>query len=170
MQSATYILASLAAFGDTYAQQLPQDPGVKGPPVEVVHLYNDLYAQGRLPMLSRMKYLCYSPDGIGVAVSASGRKFSSYARALDPNNTAYTVAELIDENNEVPFPSADFNTPVGGPINYNVSPAVGANDHDHLIGAQSVVIDPLDRLWIIDTGRAIMDNFTVVPASVVSYS
>ena len=48
MQSATYILASLAAFGDTYAQKLPQDPGVKGPPVEVVHLYNDLYPQGIL--------------------------------------------------------------------------------------------------------------------------
>ncbi|CAF9939746.1 MAG: hypothetical protein HETSPECPRED_001878 [Heterodermia speciosa] len=146
MQSATYILASLAAFGDTFAQQLPQDPGVTGPPVDIVHLYNDLYPQG-------------------VAVSSSGRKFSSYARALDPNNTAYTVAELIGEDHEVPFPSADFNKPPGGPINYTVSPAVGANDHDHLIGAQSVVVDPLDRLWIIDTGRAITDNFTVVPAS-----
>ena len=121
-------------------------------------------------MLSRRKNLSYLSDGIGVAVSSTGRKFSSYARALDPNNTAYTVAELIDENTEVPFPSADFNSPPGGPIDYTVSPAVGANDHDHLIGAQSVVVDPLDRLWIIDTGRAITDNFTVVPASVVSSS
>ena len=121
-------------------------------------------------MLPRTKQDTYPTDGIGVAVSSSGRKFSSYARALDPNNAAYTVAELIDENSEVPFPSADFNSPPGGPINYAVSPAVGASDHDHLIGAQSVVVDPLDRLWIIDTGRAITDNFTVVPASVVSFS
>ena len=121
-------------------------------------------------VLNIKKQLSYSLDGIGVAVSSTGRKFSSYARALDPNNTAYTVAELIDETNEVPFPSADFNSPPDGPIDYTVSPAVGANDHDHLIGAQSVVMDPLDRLWIIDTGRAITDNFTVVPASVVSSS
>ena len=31
---------------------------------------------------------------------------------------------------------------------------------------QSVVIDPLDRLWILDTGRAAMQNGTNVPASV----
>ena len=30
---------------------------------------------------------------------------------------------------------------------------------------QSVVIDPLDRLWILDTGRAAMMNGTNVPAS-----
>ena len=98
-------------------------------------------------------------------MSKTGRKFSSYARALDPINANYTVAELISEDQEVPFPSAEFNSPPGGPINYTASPATGANYHDYLIGAQSVVVDPLDRLWIIDTGRAILDDGTVVPAS-----
>ena len=31
----------------TSSQQLAQDPGVTGPPLEVVHLYNDLYPIGR---------------------------------------------------------------------------------------------------------------------------
>lgn len=30
---------------------------------------------------------------------------------------------------------------------------------------QSVVLDPLDRLWILDTGRALTQNNTLVPAS-----
>jgi sugar lactone lactonase YvrE len=30
---------------------------------------------------------------------------------------------------------------------------------------QSVVLDPLDRLWILDTGRALTSNATLVPAS-----
>jgi len=30
----------------------------------------------------------------------------------------------------------------------------GANYKNYLIGVQSVVIDPKDRLWILDTGRA----------------
>ena len=116
----------------------------------------------------------FQPSGVaygelvGVAVSSTGRKFSSYARALDPNNIAYTVAELIGEDKEVPFPSAEFNTPPGGAINYSVTPAVSANYHDHLIGAQSVVVDPLNRLWIIDTGRAITNDGIVNPASEVS--
>ena len=58
-----------------------------------------------------------------------------------------------------------MNSPPGGAINYSVYPAVGANYQDYLIGVQSVVIDPLDRLWILDTGRAAMMNGTSVAAS-----
>ena len=101
----------------------------------------------------------------GIAVSASGRRFSNYARSLDPNNNAYTVAELTSNNTEIPYPSAELNSQPGGPINYTTNPATGANYQDYLIGVQSVVIDPKDRLWILDTGRAAMQNGTNVPAS-----
>ena len=102
----------------------------------------------------------------GIAVSSTGRMFSNYARSLDPNNIAYTVAELTSNTTEVPYPSAEINSPPGGAINYSTTPASGANYENYLIGVQSVVIDPLDRLWILDTGRAAMQNGTNVPASV----
>lgn len=42
----------------------------------------------------------------------------------------------------------------------------GANYRDYLIGVQSVVIDPLDRLWILDTGRVFTpDGKTLVQSS-----
>ena len=112
---------------------------------------------------------CYptsADSDIGIAVSSTGRKFSNYARSLDPNNIAYTVAELTSNNTETPYPSAQINSPPGGAINYSTTPATGANYEEYLIGVQSVVIDPLDRLWILDTGRAAMQNGTNVPASV----
>jgi len=46
----------------------------------------------------------------------------------------------------------------------NYLPA-GANYQNYLIGVQSVVFDPLDRLWILDTGRVLTPNSILVPAS-----
>ena len=39
--------------------------------------------------------------------------------------------------------------------------SAGANYADYLIGVQSVVIDSADRLWILDTGRALTPNGTL---------
>ncbi|OAG08400.1 uncharacterized protein CC84DRAFT_1194609 [Paraphaeosphaeria sporulosa] len=109
--------------------------------------------------------------GPGITVSRSGRKFSNYPPGLDANNTnngsndKYTVAELIGNNTERAYPSAEINSPPGGSINYSTYPASGANYQNYLIGVQSVVLDPLDRLWILDTGRALTPNSTLVPAS-----
>lgn len=55
---------------------------------------------------------------------------------------------------------------IQGAINYTTNPATGANYENYLIGVQSVVIDPLDRLWLLDTGRAAMPNGTNVYSSV----
>ena len=41
----------------------------------------------------------------------------------------------------------------------------GANYQNYLIGVQSVVIDSLDRLWILDTGRPATPDGTTVAAS-----
>ncbi|ORY02941.1 major royal jelly protein [Clohesyomyces aquaticus] len=147
--SQTIVLAICAALSTC---QLVRDQGVYGPSLELVHLYYDQWPTG-------------------ITVSKSGRKFSNYPPGLDANNTndgsngKYTVAELIGNNTERPYPNAEINNPPGGSINYSTYPATGANYPNHLIGVQSVVIDPLDRLWILDTGRALTPNGTLVPSS-----
>lgn len=75
------------------------------------------------------------------------------------------MAELTGNTAETPYPSEEINFPPGGAINYTTIPATGANYENYLIGVQSVVIDPLDCLWILDTGRAAMQNGTNVPSS-----
>ncbi|KAF2083245.1 hypothetical protein K490DRAFT_70000 [Saccharata proteae CBS 121410] len=147
-------LLSVLASGSLLcaAQNLVTDPGVAGPPLELVHVYYDEWPTG-------------------IAVSSTGRMFSNYPPGFDKNNTndgtngKYTVAELISNSTERAYPSVEINNPPGGAINYSTYPATGANYPNYLIGVQSVVIDPLDRLWILDTGRALTPNGTLVPSS-----
>ncbi|KAG7048124.1 major royal jelly protein [Colletotrichum scovillei] len=147
------LVAALAGLHPARAQNLIFDSGRSGPSLEVVHLYNDQWPTG-------------------VAVSSTGRRFSNYPGGLDPNNTndgtngKYTVAELFDNNIEKPYPSAEFNNPPGGAINFTTTPPTGANYKNYLIGVQSVVIDSADRLWILDTGRVLTPQGVLVPASV----
>lgn len=75
------------------------------------------------------------------------------------------MAELFSNNTEVPYPTAAINLPPGGPINTTTDPPTGANYNDYLIGVQSVVVDAKDRLWILDTGRAVTPSGVDVPAS-----
>jgi len=146
------ILITLANIALCGGQNLIRDPGVYGPPIELVHLYYDEWPTG-------------------IAVSSTGRKFSNYPPGLDKNNTnngnnsKYTVAELVSNSTEKPYPSLEINNPPGGQINYTTNPPTGANYQNFLIGVQSVVIDSLDRLWILDTGRALTPNGTLVYAS-----
>ena len=140
------ITAALLSSSVAVAQQIAQDPGVRGPPLEITHLYYD-----QMPT--------------GIAVSESGRLFSNYPSGLDANNTRYQVAELTTNNTETPYPNAEINSPPGGAINYTTYPPSGANYQNYFIGVQSIAIDPLERLWILDTGRALTPNGTLVPAS-----
>ncbi len=73
----------------------------------------------------------------GVTVSQSGRIFVNYPRWED--KVDFTVAELKN-GREIPFPDANVNR-------LNVPNAV-----DTFVSVQSVVVDPKDRLWILDTG------------------
>jgi sugar lactone lactonase YvrE len=59
----------------------------------------------------------------------------------------------------------EINNPPNGAINYTTTPPTGANYQNYLIGVQSVVLDPQDRLWILDTGRALTEDGTLVNAS-----
>jgi len=73
----------------------------------------------------------------GVAVSHDGRIFVNFPRWGD--KVDYTVAELTP--NEVAYPSAEMNRPDE------------ENAAESLISVQSVVVDPRNRLWLLDTGR-----------------
>jgi sugar lactone lactonase YvrE len=70
----------------------------------------------------------------GVAISREGRIFTAYPHWEDP--ITYTVAELVN-GTETPYPDMATNTP---------------SDPEKLLSVQSVVIDPANRLWLLDTG------------------
>ena len=73
----------------------------------------------------------------GVTVSQGGRIFVNFPRWGD--KVDYTVAE-VKNGRTVPYPNAEINRP-----NTN-------RQSESLISVQSVVVDPRDRLWILDTG------------------
>ncbi|ERN39799.1 gluconolactonase [Rubidibacter lacunae KORDI 51-2] len=73
----------------------------------------------------------------GVAVSQGRRVFVNFPRWGDI--VPYTVAEIRGDD-LVPFPNAALN-----------EPAPEAPERT-LLSVQSVVVDPLDRLWLLDTG------------------
>jgi sugar lactone lactonase YvrE len=73
----------------------------------------------------------------GVTVSQQGRIFVNFPKWGD--DVEYSVAE-IRNGQPVAYPSADFNR--------DEPNALVAS----LVSVQSVVVDPLDRLWILDTG------------------
>lgn len=77
------------------------------------------------------------PMPTGVTVSQSGRIFVNFPRWGD--KVDYTVAE-VKNGRTVAYPNAQINRP-----NYN-------QPDQSFISVQSVVIDPQDRLWILDTG------------------
>jgi sugar lactone lactonase YvrE len=78
------------------------------------------------------------PMPTGVTVSHEGRIFVNFPRWGD--KVDYTVTELKD-GETVPFPDAGINRPNKD------------RPEDSLLSVQSVVVDPKDRLWILDTGR-----------------
>jgi sugar lactone lactonase YvrE len=120
-----------------YVLLCPIALGLGGPP--------GLKEQARLQSLPRDKSVgdlelvatFSGPMPTGVTVSHTGRIFVCFPRWGDP--VEFTVAELKD-GKAVAFPNADLNRfrpdqPTEG-----------------LISVQSVVVDPRDRLWLLDTG------------------
>jgi len=73
----------------------------------------------------------------GVTVSRSGRIFVNYPRWGD--QVDFTVGE-IKSGKVVAYPDADVNQPEM------------PKQADRLISVQSVVVDPRDHLWVLDTG------------------
>lgn len=77
------------------------------------------------------------PTPTGVSVSHTGRIFLNFPHWDDP--TDFTVAELRD-GKLYPYPSIEMQH------------AEDISNSSALISVQSIVVDPLDRLWILDTG------------------
>src|ERR1051325_3800050 len=73
----------------------------------------------------------------GVSVSHSGRIFVNFPKWGD--EVPFTVGEIRD-GEVVPFPDLDWNSPRDDA------------DAEALVSVQSIVVDPADRLWILDTG------------------
>jgi sugar lactone lactonase YvrE len=77
------------------------------------------------------------PMPTGVSVSRSGRIFVNFPKWGD--DVPFTVGEIRD-GEVVPYPDIDWNAPRSDA------------DPDALVSVQSIVVDPADRLWILDTG------------------
>jgi sugar lactone lactonase YvrE len=79
----------------------------------------------------------YGPMPTGVTVSHKGRIFVNFPKWGD--NVQFSVAEIRD-GEAIAYPDQSINN---------------TNEEDQastLVSVQSVVIDPADRLWILDTG------------------
>ena len=77
----------------------------------------------------------------GVTVSQEGRIFVNFPRWGD--DVPYTVGEVI-EDRVVPYPNPEINSANSAP-------------EESLVSVQSVVVDPNNRLWILDTGRPLFE-------------
>jgi sugar lactone lactonase YvrE len=76
------------------------------------------------------------PMPTGVTVSRRGRVFVNYPRWGD--RVPFTVAEVRD-GREVAYPDREVNARTGP-------------QRERFVSVQSVVVDPADRLWVLDTG------------------
>ncbi len=95
----------------------------------------------------------------GVTVSHSGRIFVNFARWGD--DTPFTVAEVV-RGKAVAYPNAAVNDWPGrtlpNPNAFGHTPEQEAADQQHFVSVQSVVVDPADRLWALDTGAPFLKN------------
>src|SRR4051794_1196869 len=94
-------------------------------------------AAAAMPNLEVVHEFTDGPMPTGVTVSRQGRIFVNYPKWGD--EVAFTVGELRD-GEVVPFPDQEWNSPKSD------------DDPEALVSVQSVVVDPDDRLWILDTG------------------
>ena len=80
----------------------------------------------------------YDAMPTGLTVSHKGRIFVNFPKWGD--EVQYSVAEVFNDGNIIAYPDAALNI---------------TDDNDQastFVSVQSVVVDPIDRLWILDTG------------------
>ncbi|EIM89727.1 uncharacterized protein STEHIDRAFT_108398 [Stereum hirsutum FP-91666 SS1] len=121
------------------------DNGTFGPDLEVVHLF-------------------MNEAPIGITVGPTGRAFVTFNRG-DLASMPITLGEIVNSSAEVPFPSAEFNTPPDGLTNSSSGRLLSSSDSEHFINVQAAVHDAKGRLWVLDTGRPTLngDNPPAVP-------
>jgi sugar lactone lactonase YvrE len=87
------------------------------------------------------------PMPTGVTISRRNRIFVNFPRWGDV--VPYTVAEVVN-GQAVAYPNQE--------INDEHDPLNAAVNAQHFISVQSVVVDPADRLWVLDTGAPLMGH------------
>ncbi len=98
------------------------------------------------------------PMPTGVTVSQRGRIFVNFPRWGD--DVPFTVAEIV-HGKAVAFPNAQINDWPGRNLPNPNAFKDEAADQTHFVNVQSVVVDPEDRLWALDTGAPKLKN--IVP-------
>jgi len=99
------------------------------------------------PQLEEFASFGWGNQPTGVAVSSSGRVFVNFPRWF-ANHTAPSVAEVVD-GKMVPFPNSAWN-----------SWTKGDDPSNKFVCVQSVFVDHMDRLWILDPAAAFLGNVT----------
>lgn len=98
------------------------------------------------------------PMPTGVTVSHANRIFVNFPRWGD--DVPFTVAEIV-HGKAVAYPNEPINNWPGRELpNPNAFMDEEANQ-THFVSVQSVVVDPADRLWVLDTGAPLLKN--IVP-------
>ena len=95
----------------------------------------------------------YGAMPTGVTVSQKGRVFVNFPRWGD--EVKYSVAEIVN-GRAVAFPNRQINnfgdSGTRKLLAQEQSSRAAALRRNHFVSVQSVVVDPLDRLWVLDTG------------------
>jgi sugar lactone lactonase YvrE len=91
----------------------------------------------------------------GVTVSRDNRIFINFPRWGD--DVPFTVAEVI-KGKAVPFPDESFNDWPGRKAADPTQYKDRSVNETHFVSVQSVVVDPANRLWVLDTGSPMLKN------------
>ncbi len=91
----------------------------------------------------------------GVTASHTGRIFVNFARWGD--DIPFTVAEIV-RGKAVAYPNAQINDWAGRKLPNPNAFMDEATNQTHFVSVQSVVVDPEDRLWALDTGAPLLKN------------
>ncbi|EJU02270.1 hypothetical protein DACRYDRAFT_116000 [Dacryopinax primogenitus] len=105
-----------------------------GPPLELWHEFYDHWPTG-------------------IAISKEGRLFANFPVE---NLINFTVGEITGGATEKAFPNLTYNQPPS--LVNTTNPQLAAGYLQYLISVQSVVVDPKNRLWLLDTGRPIVGS------------
>ncbi|MGY5884712.1 L-dopachrome tautomerase-related protein [Modestobacter lacusdianchii] len=97
----------------------------------------ELQADRPLGELEVVHAFTEGPMPTGVSVSHTGRVFVNFPKWGD--DVQFTVAEIRD-GQVVAFPDQAWNDPSSD------------DDREAFVSVQSIVVDPADRLWVLDTG------------------
>lgn len=95
------------------------------------------------------------PMPTGVTVSHANRIFVNFPRWGD--DVPFTVAEIVN-GKAVAYPDAAINDWPGRTLPNPNAFSDEQADQTHFVSVQSVVVDPDDRLWVLDTGAPLLKN------------